>query len=1573
MRKHYKYLIFIFYIFFGNLVFAQDYQIGNIFQYYYYIQHDVSPRSENKAIYGFNIYQNNVDVITLTSVCYTLGGTYNTSDIKPNGIKLWYSDNNYLNERAFEIANTSVVSPSNTVDSYNLCFLNNITIPGNNYGYIYLTVDIEESANVNSTFQVLGKPVVSIVGGNLISNNAQEDVEDIAIITFTSANLNKWSNPSDPIINISQNSKIKLFSIYHSTGLPISYNYEGMLVSMSGSALASDIDYFSLEFYDGYYGRRFVVSTISGVDVNGEILLPSTYKPSIPAWYGGYFELFAKINENAIVGNNLKVEKIEAKNLSISGTKLQGEVGDFTNYIINQSTATVSSIALTTRNIYKLINEPIYKFKLQNSKTISKLNTISFTVSGTNVASNSNGYSYLRYNIGSDNYDDSDYLQYSYYEYVNDNTLIFHFNSLNLNLLADNSYYFYFDYYSNQRIPVSGENIKVSSILLNNNSFESTKLSGRLNAGSTFNFATSNTSVSKVLVPSKFLQIDNRDAIYGTQIVVSNPGKSKLNFLVTLSGTFTDTDFNNLYIYSSKDNVFNLEDDTQVSNFYFTNQEDKTLTSYDFDVYSNSDKYYFIVFRNNSNSTSGNTIKVVDLNAYSYSGKINVNSNVNAGNIFTIKESTVSLSSSIQNINTLLNPMSNQSHFYSLKINVSNTGVNFNSFDYKIGGTILNYYYVYAYLSENGEFNPLINNYLSSTINYSPNVGDVERFNIYSNLKAGKDYYVHLAVYPYDYSSNVNRTIFIETFLGFSFGPSTLNISDLSGVLCTISSTLNVSPNTEVDYKNFALNSSQMVLLHSFKAISNSNRAISEVRYAIETNLSPNEILGYQLWKGSNIGDLTLKNINLVDQNPIISTLNGINLTFDGISNSVSSNEYEGYHLFAIINTSATGKSLKASLSNESILFDGLVFTSPQTITSPVVNSISPTVTVTSIPVMNAGFNPNGYNTNAIYKLAVVSNAVTRISEIVLSVSGSYTSSDFDYLTISQSNYQNGNNDYNVLYGSLSKSESTISGEYISFYPNNNQFNIIGDTLYIYIKARNKIGATLGREIQISVVSVIGIPSGNVILNTVKGNIFKIEIPEVEYTTIFPEGRKMHDNAYVNLASIKIDVKNSGVTFSNIAGITIKPIGDFSPNLYHLNARITKNPNSDFVDNEIVTENNSYYVSTISSYDFLQNVSLPVGTYYIHFIGYTYDMNYGSTYGLSISGLNFVNGSITGNGGVGNLMTISGNRFSIKSITLPKPKVLVGTKDAVFAAFMVSVTGADQFFTSTSNLETSGNYSGSDIAPNSIKIWKCNSNVFDKNTATLMSQYELNNGYLGAKETIQFDDIYRIFEEGVTYVYITADISANASSGKSIGLKNIYFSDLFNYSSSLTTYNDELLNFSPLTFATVSTQNIIWPAMETVSVTSLPTSVILNGFASSGLPISYVVNSGSATVNSNVLLVNAEGQFSITASQAGNEFFTAATPINQVINVVTILSPISSNNNNLNYNILELYPNPVRDILTIKGLKPNSLVEISDLVGNKIETLNRTNIINVSRYNKGIYFVSIYQDGEKVVKKLVIE
>ena len=66
---------------------------------------------------------------------------------------------------------------------------------------------------------------------------------------------------------------------------------------------------------------------------------------------------------------------------------------------------------------------------------------------------------------------------------------------------------------------------------------------------------------------------------------------------------------------------------------------------------------------------------------------------------------------------------------------------------------------------------------------------------------------------------------------------------------------------------------------------------------------------------------------------------------------------------------------------------------------------------------------------------------------------------------------------------------------------------------------------------------------------------------------------------------------------------------------------------------------------------------------------------------------------------------------------------------------------------------------------------------------------------------------------------------------------------------------------------------------------------------------------------------------------------------------------------------IAMYPNPVRDRLTVKAENLHS-VEVFNLVGQMV-MVSTSSVIDMSDLNQGVYFVRVMTDGNAITKRIV--
>ena len=76
-------------------------------------------------------------------------------------------------------------------------------------------------------------------------------------------------------------------------------------------------------------------------------------------------------------------------------------------------------------------------------------------------------------------------------------------------------------------------------------------------------------------------------------------------------------------------------------------------------------------------------------------------------------------------------------------------------------------------------------------------------------------------------------------------------------------------------------------------------------------------------------------------------------------------------------------------------------------------------------------------------------------------------------------------------------------------------------------------------------------------------------------------------------------------------------------------------------------------------------------------------------------------------------------------------------------------------------------------------------------------------------------------------------------------------------------------------------------------------------------------------------------------------------------------------------NRFEIHPNPAATTISIEGvLNNNAQVSIIDLTGRcvkEVEISNAVSAINIEDLERGVYFISVEQNGNRKVEKLVVK
>jgi ELWxxDGT repeat protein len=168
---------------------------------------------------------------------------------------------------------------------------------------------------------------------------------------------------------------------------------------------------------------------------------------------------------------------------------------------------------------------------------------------------------------------------------------------------------------------------------------------------------------------------------------------------------------------------------------------------------------------------------------------------------------------------------------------------------------------------------------------------------------------------------------------------------------------------------------------------------------------------------------------------------------------------------------------------------------------------------------------------------------------------------------------------------------------------------------------------------------------------------------------------------------------------------------------------------------------------------------------------------------------------------------------------------------------------------------------------------------------------------------------------------------------------------------------------------------------QTITFETLPTGKRANAApfliianSTSGLPVSFTSsNTEVATISGNTVTVVSAGETEITATQAGDNTYAAATPVTQTLVVDIILGVEESD-----LKIASVYPNPFVSDFTLRIESPQSndaRVSIFTTAGNRTEVHERlqTNTTHAlgSAWPSGFYIAQIEVGGRLYTRKIV--
>jgi len=158
-------------------------------------------------------------------------------------------------------------------------------------------------------------------------------------------------------------------------------------------------------------------------------------------------------------------------------------------------------------------------------------------------------------------------------------------------------------------------------------------------------------------------------------------------------------------------------------------------------------------------------------------------------------------------------------------------------------------------------------------------------------------------------------------------------------------------------------------------------------------------------------------------------------------------------------------------------------------------------------------------------------------------------------------------------------------------------------------------------------------------------------------------------------------------------------------------------------------------------------------------------------------------------------------------------------------------------------------------------------------------------------------------------------------------------------------------------------QAISFAAFEKIYLGDAPVSI--NATTDSGLPLTFTsTNTAVASIENGKVIINGIGTADITASQAGDGDFEAATSVTRTLVVENVMGIEPAGNS------IRLFPNPTTGLLTIEGATQADAFFVTDALGKQITTLSSTgNSLDLRAVPSGIYFLSLqHASGVKVFR-----
>jgi hypothetical protein len=149
-----------------------------------------------------------------------------------------------------------------------------------------------------------------------------------------------------------------------------------------------------------------------------------------------------------------------------------------------------------------------------------------------------------------------------------------------------------------------------------------------------------------------------------------------------------------------------------------------------------------------------------------------------------------------------------------------------------------------------------------------------------------------------------------------------------------------------------------------------------------------------------------------------------------------------------------------------------------------------------------------------------------------------------------------------------------------------------------------------------------------------------------------------------------------------------------------------------------------------------------------------------------------------------------------------------------------------------------------------------------------------------------------------TYQWEKGGVAISGATTPSLALSNVQTTDAGSYTVVATNSAGSATATATLTVNQLA-QTITFGPLPAVSYTTAP--IALTAAASSALPVGFAVTTGPATITGNSLTLTGVGNVTVSASQAGNETYAAATPVAQSFAVNPATAAVTFGNLSFTY------------------------------------------------------------------------